>query len=323
MATPRMPEHSRRGRTLALRAGQLLLTVAVTWFIVDRVGLGLQDLATLDPETWRPRWGVFSLSCAVLLAGYVLSAAIWGLMVAELGGPWLGLRAVVPIYILANLGRYVPGKLWQIAGLAVLAMRRGVPPAVSTAAAVLGQAVALGGAAMVGAAALLGPEGGLGPVSVVSLLVLGAILAVVLVPALQRRAVGLWFRLARREEPPAEPGGGTTLRWLVLYTLNWVVYAGAFHIMVVSLELPGSPLEVGSAFAAAYVLGYLAVFAPAGIGVRDGFLVLFLSPVMGAAAAGAVSIVARLWTTGVELVPAALLWGGHLVRARGPESEAT
>ena len=296
----------RRAATLAL---QLVLTVVVTVFVVRRVGLGLADLAALDPEVWSPRWGPFALSCLVLLGGYFASAALWGLVVADLGGPRLPMAALIPVFLVANLGRYLPGKLWQIAGLAVLARRLGVPASVSTAAAVLGQATALGGAVLVGSLALLGREGTWGGWSLVSLLVVALVLTVALLPPLQKRAVRSWYRLARHQGERVEPRAATTLRWLVLYTLNWVLYAASFYLLVVSLDLPGSPLEVGSAFAAAYVLGYVALFAPAGIGVREGFLVLFLSPAMGAGPAGALSLVARLWTTAVEVVPALLLWG--------------
>ncbi len=50
------------------------------------------------------------------------------------------------------------------------------------------------------------------------------------------------------------------------------------------------------------------LFAPAGIGVREGALIALLTPHLGAPAAGVLAIVARLWTTGVELVPAGAFW---------------
>jgi hypothetical protein len=306
---------------MAIWALQLLLTAAVTVFILRRVGLGLDELSALDYGALRPRWGLLLLSCAVLLSGYVASALVWSRMVRDLGGPGLAPGAAIEVYLLANLGRYLPGKLWQIAGLAVLAVRRGVPGAVATAAALLGQALALGGATAVGALALASGDAPTGW----SLLLLGAVagmITVVLVPPLHERAVGLWFRLARHGELTPRPAARTTLAWLALYTANWIVYAAAFVLLVRSLGFGPPAPAAASAFAAAYVLGYAALFAPAGIGVREGFLVLFLSPLIGVAEAGVVSVVARLWTTGVELAPAAALWALHLGRAARREGEA-
>ena len=66
-------------------------------------------------------------------------------------------------------------------------------------------------------------------------------------------------------------------------------------------------MEVGPAFAAAYVAGYIAVFAPAGAGIREGVLVVLLQAIMAREAAVVLAVLARLWTTAAELIPAALL----------------
>ena len=309
---------TRRGRRLLVRGAQLALTALVTWWILDRVGLSLGALADVDPALWRPAGGLLALSSLALAVGYALSGWIWGRMVRDLGGPALPPLDAVAVYMVANLGRYVPGKLWQIAGLAVLARRRGVPAPVATAAAVLGQAVALAGATLVGLGAIVAGPPALRRFTPWVLAGGALVVALVAVPPLARRALRAWFRLARAELPEGvEPGGLLGLRWLALYTLNWTVYALSFWILARSLGLPGSPLVVAPAFAAAYVLGYAVLFAPAGIGVREGFLVALLGPVMGPAPAGVLAAVARLWTTVVELVPAAAFWGREVAGKGG------
>ena len=98
---------------------QLGLTVVVTWFIFDRVGVDVALLRTLDPGEWRPRPILFVSSCALLVMGYLWSATLWGRLVRDLGGPRLPAWTTVRVFMVANLGRYVPGKIWQIAGLAL------------------------------------------------------------------------------------------------------------------------------------------------------------------------------------------------------------
>jgi uncharacterized membrane protein YbhN (UPF0104 family) len=304
-----------RGGRIVLGAAQLLFTVVVTWVVLDRVGWQLADLAALGSGALQPRMGLLVASCVLLLAGYVLSAVIWAWVITDLGGGRLPWFAATEVYMVANLARYLPGKVWQIAGVAYLSSKRGIPATLAAAAAVLGQAVSLGAAAIVGAASLSGVGEQVSDWSIPVLVVLAAALLVSLVPGLQAKAMTFWFRLARREAPQVRPSAGTTLRWLALYTINWMLYGFAFLVLVKSLELPGDALLVSSAFAAAWVLGYAFIFAPAGIGVRESFLVLFLTPQMGVASASVVSIVARVWTTVVELVPAAMLWVVHARRA--------
>lgn len=258
---------------------------------------------------------LFTVASALLLAGYFVSAGIWGQIVRELGGPSVPLADSVRIFMIANLGRYVPGKVWQIAGLAALAKGKGVPPATAAGAAVLGQGIAVIAAAAVGLGALLrGPD----PYPRWGLVGIGLVLVAALllaVPTLFRRLVAIWFRLTRSEARP-EVGGVHALRWLGLYTVNWALYSVSFLVLARSLGLAGDPVPIASAFAAAYVLGYAMVFAPAGLGPREGFLIIFLTPHIGAAPAGVLAIVARVWTTLVEVIPAGIFWFGHVARTR-------
>ena len=57
------------------------------------------------------------------------------------------------------------------------------------------------------------------------------------------------------------------------------------------------------AFIIAYQLGYLAFFAPGGIGVRELVLTTILVPFLGPIAAS-VSIAARLWNMTTEIIAA-------------------
>lgn len=292
-------------RRWGVRALQIGLTVAVTWFIVDRVGVTVEDVAGLDRRWLRPAWGLLAGASAVLLASFGISAVLWGRMVRELGGPSLGPVDAARIHFTANLGRYVPGKVWQIASLAYLARRAGVGASLAAVAAILVQAVSLGGAAVVGTGALVGPTRPLGgwggwlAGGAVALLALG------LLPPVFRWGMDLWFRLSGRSLPEDfEPDPTFGVRWIGLFAANWVLQAGAFWLMARSFGVEGSALVLAPAFAAAYVLGYLMIFAPAGLGVREGFLIAFLEPTIGAAAATATAVLARLWMTIVELVPA-------------------
>jgi len=265
----------------------------------------------MDSAEWKPDPLMLAASCLVLLLGYLFSAALWGRIVRDLGGPTLPLWTSMRLFMVANLGRYMPGKVWQIAGLAYLAKGEGVSGGVATGAAVLGQGVALLAASLLGVGTLFGPNevwrrfGWLGLAGGVA--VAAVIIAAVTVPFLFRRVIGVWFRITRTAPPENEWNGKNLgLRWLALYVLNWGIYATAFWLLYLSLGEWKTFMQVGPAFAAAYVAGYLAVFAPAGAGIREGFLVVLLQPTMSGEAALMVALVARVWTTAVELVPAGL-----------------
>ena len=299
-------------KKVGVRLLQVGLTVVVTWFIFDRVGVDLALLGRLNTGEWRPRPALFLASCVVLAVGYVWSASMWGRLVRDLGGPRLPLWTSLRVFMVANLGRYVPGKVWQIAGLAYLAKREGVQASVATGAAILGQGIALLGATLVGMGVLFGANefwrnsGWMGLVAGIGAALI--IIIGVVIPPVFRQIVAFWFRLTRTDPPGDGLGSGNAgLRWLALYVVNWGIYATAFWLLYLSFGEWRTFLQVGPAFAAAYVAGYIAVFAPAGAGIREGVLVVLLQPVMAREAAVVLAVIARLWTTAVELVPAALL----------------
>lgn len=297
-------------KKILVRVAQIAATIIVTWFVATRAGLSLDELRALDLSAWQPRWGLVVVSCMGLLLGFLITGWLWGRIVEGLGGPRLPPAVAVRLFMIANLGRYVPGKVWQIAGLAALAKTRGVPGATAAAGAVLGQGIALVSATFVGLGAVWTLADGAGwrwavPVGLAGGVVLG------LLPPVFNGLADLWFRLARTARPEGlRPS--RAVEWLVVGLVSWIVYAGAFWVLVEGLGLEASFLPTASAFAAAYVLGYVMVFAPAGIGVREGFLIVLLSPQVGAAAAGAIAVIARLWTTLIEVLPAAAFWTRHL-----------
>jgi len=300
---------------------QLVLTVLVTWIIVSQVGVTLDEALALDRALPAVQWWIVSASALLLLVCFGVTARLWGRMVAELGAPdpgWIGANRIV---LSANLGRYLPGKVWQVAGLAVLSKREGIPVSLAVTAGVLGQAFHLVGAAVVGAAAL-GTLDGVGRGAWVGLGVLTVFVAATAIPSLLRGAFRLIFRTVRLDpdEAPA-PDRLFGPRWVFLHTLVWCGYGVAFAQLVRGLGLEGGIFPLAAAFGAAYLLGYLAIFAPAGIGVREGVLIALLRPSLGAAAVG-VAVLARVWMTLVELLPAGFFALWAIFKGRSVETDS-
>ena len=95
---------------------------------------------------------------------------------------------------------------------------------------------------------------------------------------------------------------------VVGYAVYWAVTGLAFAALVASiypLAVADVPLVV-AAYAAAYAAGFLALLTPAGLGVREGVLVVALAPVLPAGPALVVALLSRLWMMLVELAGAAV-----------------
>ncbi len=90
----------------------------------------------------------------------------------------------------------------------------------------------------------------------------------------------------------------------MLFIINWFIVGLGFYMLTNSIyHLPVSEmLYTGGIYGLAAIIGILSIFAPSGIGVREGILILGLSLVMPQEYAVIISVVSRLWSTIAELL---------------------
>jgi len=249
--------------------------------------------------TVTPAW--IAASALTVLATYIMQIESWRRILAG----WhqrLPFAGAARTWSLANLGRYVPGKVWSVAGLVVLAQRAGVAPGPAAASAFVIQAVTLGsGVAVVAAAA---------PHSAPPLrLAAAALVAVATIGALVWRPTAAWLGRLVNAAPPLEPLALSAVFASTLLTVvSWWTYGAAFWMLARGL-VAGAALPLTGAVAAftlGYILGLLALFAPGGVGVREVVLIGLLAPFLGAGGAVAVSVASRVLLTVLEAAAAVL-----------------
>jgi hypothetical protein len=261
------------------------------------------DQLRSQPLEWqlRPGWLVLSLVLTWLM--YALLILGWRSMLSSWGQRLDGWSAA-RIWTLSSLGKYVPGKVWAVAGMALLAQRAGVAPWAATGSAVVMQVLAIGtGAAVAGLAGARNLESAQrGAGAVLMLLVAGAIISVGLLlwPPFLRRLLRLAAPQAVGERQPTGRGIGVGI---ATNLVAWLGYGLALWLLGRGL-LPTSGLGLRLAigvFTASYLAGFLALFAPGGIGVREGLFILMLQKPLGVGAATSLALASRLLLTVAEL----------------------
>jgi hypothetical protein len=241
------------------------------------------------------------LAAAAVLLAYAFYIEAWRRLLAG-WAQHIPFRAAARAWSLANLGRYVPGKVWSVAGLVVLSQRAGVRGSAAAASAVAFQALVLGsGVAVVAAAA---PATASAVRLVAGFLIAAASLAILVWGPAARR-LGRLLNAA----DPLPPLPLSAVGWGgALMVVGWLCYGVAFWLFVRGL-LPDPALSLGAAvgiFTFSYILGTLALFAPGGIGVRELLLVSLLTPPLGTGGAVAVSVGSRVFLTIAEVAAAGI-----------------
>jgi hypothetical protein len=275
LARPSVAAHKRERIVSAVRSS----SSPSRWGVLLRWTFGLAGIAFLViafRETSRrteglpiPRAWAFLSAAVLILLALVCLARGWARLVAEHGPDHaLGAR-----FYASQLGRYIPGAVWQPLAQVGLATRSGVPlPAASTAFGVHALVqVAAGGTIGAGLAAF-----GKGiplavrlvaPLALVSLLLLRRPLLV--------RALHVVGRVTRRSFAdglvPPQPAILASFGW----TLSSVLASSvAFALLLVSLPGGGPVLTSTAAFSLAWTVGFVAIPFPSGIGIREAVLLV-------------------------------------------------
>lgn len=303
---------SRRWWMLPLK---LVLAIAITWLILRGAELTLAEAwEIVEWSVVRPNVPFLALSVALLLVAFAIPAALWSRVLVAFGEKPVPVVQGTAMLLVANLGRYVPGKVVQVAGLAVLARRAGMSGVRATGAAIVAQILNLIGAAILGGwvAYQMNDSNGAAGLAVG----FGAVLALGVFLYLGGAEVLLRWILKRVGHSGELPGAvGRRLLLLVPgYMLNWLVFGAAFASLATGLGLPVPVVFATTAFAAAYFAGYIS-FLPAGIGVREGSLVFLLTPLLGPGPSVVLAALQRVWITVAELAAAA--GGAWLLRGSG------
>lgn len=290
------------------RALQLLLLLALFVFIAQAVGEqqdALRDAATAISVNWS----LVAAASTIVLATYAALIQSWRVLMAGWGSS-LSYTAAVRTWTIANLGRYIPGKVWSVGALVVLAQREGVSPVAATGSAVLGTMINIGAGfgvvAVTGSVVLDALGSGYHTAAWIgsALFLVGVVALPWLLPVVLR------FVAARRPSiilPERDLPHGDIWLAVAINIASWAGYGAAFMLLSRALlpDVSGALAVFVAIWTASYLVGYLFLIAPGGIGAREGALVAscLALGIAGAADAAILAAASRLWLIVLEVLP--------------------
>jgi hypothetical protein len=312
-----------RSRELLRRVQQfwlaLFITISITLLLVylDDVRGQLRQ-----PTEFRPLYLMLALLLQVLL--WLTLTRAWQRVV----GCWtriaLSLRAAFFQSSLFGLGKYLPGKVWGILARGTHLGRYGLKTLDIATATLHEQILVLHTAlvlcAVFGAALLVGPCSWPVVIAALASIFVGAPLSTLGFRLLSR----LFFTLDKSTSVPRNRPIGIASYCVLFgwFTVAWLLSGFvlvALHLAFVQEEFTAGTVNLLILANTASVLaGFSAIFAPAGIGVKEVALVSILALGMDLADAILLSVLARLWSVSMDLASAgvAIIIGAERVRAK-------
>jgi uncharacterized membrane protein YbhN (UPF0104 family) len=278
-----------------------LLALALVLFLAVR----LWQLWRREPVDFgRLDGGIFAAAVVASIAAVSAYGFVWPFLLRRLGtqAPF----SWITFFFKSQLGKYLPGSVWQYAGRVGLARTRGVPvqrALVSVVAEIVYSAVAAATAAglILGWVAAVGVFAGLAALLALGFTVRGRIAGAI---ARDRQSI-----LAMLRAGPVAVG---------LYLVVWGLYGFAFWTTGRALfAIPASdiPRYIG-VFALAWLAGLVAFFAPGGVGVREAVIAALLTGRLGQADAIVLAATSRIVLSAVDLVAGAASFGLPSLRRR-------
>lgn len=265
------------------------------------------DWAQLAGLHWN--WGWVVVATLISLGFRYWGVGIWFFLLRRLGAT--GLQgsgvALTSVYAKSWMGRYIPGAATWIVGKVYFASKHGVSRAR------LGVSGLLEGALQIAATLalalvllLIDPRThALDPWIIVLMIAAFVACVVCLVPRVFVFLIGLALRILRRKPLDADvrPGLGTVLGGAGLYVAGAILSGSAYYFITLavypSLAASDAAFVIGAASMAS-AISMLAVFAPGGLGVREGVQALLLGLVMPGPVALVVVVVTRVWSLAVD-----------------------
>ncbi|MPV39053.1 UPF0104 family protein [Georgenia subflava] len=294
-------------RAPAVRAGFVVLALgACVWALVSQWDDVTDAVSTIPGGTLL---GATGLS----LVYVSLTMLSWRAVLADLGSR-LPLRTASSVFFVSQVGKYLPGGIWNVLAAAEMGADHQIPRRRSVSVMVVSILVSIvTGLALAVLAVALAPGAVADRYGWVAWAL--PVVLVVLLPPVLNRLLGVALRVTRRpalEEPMTARGIATAAVWALL---AWLVAGAQVWLLATAVGMDETfasfALAVGG-YALAWTVGFLVVVVPAGVGAREAVLAVVLAGQLDAGGVVVVVLLSRVLLTVADVG----LGSGGLLLAR-------
>ncbi|MCS7258965.1 MAG: lysylphosphatidylglycerol synthase domain-containing protein [candidate division WOR-3 bacterium] len=256
--------------------------------------------ASLKVANLKFCWEYLVLSYFFMFATLVLVAYTWKKNLAMLNEN-ISLTKALQINALATLPKYAPGKVWGIAGKVYLANKEGISAENCVITITLETILyLLGGIILFLLTSVSQIKGHIS----LSYLLLIPVFLVIIYPKFFIKITNYFLKLLKRPLINVIPNYLQILVLLLLYTLSWIFQGIGIFFLIKSFYPIGVKylMLISGLHAFSWVVGFLSIITPAGLGVKEGVFSYFLSFILPTSIAAISAILVRIWGTIGEIL---------------------
>ena len=285
----------------------LLIAIILLYFLIK---LFIQTHTELKDATFQIHWYWLVCSFGAILFYWSAYLYPFAVLLSSITQKQVPFRAAFTLFHLANITRYLPGRIWGIVRLLSLSHRfRLSKTAVASSLTLhVGIETSLGG--LIGASLIFSPkirDTAFGMIDKISghttLLSLACVATLIgglfLIPKVSTHArefLKTFILLGQHSR--------LWINVIAGHILLWICQGFAFFLFLKSLA-PVVWTDAGTltaCFGFAWIVGFLSFLTPGGLGIREGLLGLLLANYMPAPQATLIALICRVWMLSAEIV---------------------
>lgn len=286
-----------------IKVAKLLLLALVLFFVVKNIVNNFSNIKDIDLSNLH--YGYVLPALLVTIVSLFIPVFAWKYLLRALGAN-LKISKAMRIWFISNLGRYIPGKVWQISGLIVMSNKEGITKKVSSISVIYSQIVANLIGLSLGIFLFVKDE----EKTTHTLMFVGVLIALAILPFIINKLAILALSILKKPKETFEVSYGKFIIYVFMQLVNWIVMGTAFILFInifTELSIFDNPTAL-FILPISWTLGLLAIFAPGGIGVREGIMTMYLSMFINPGLAAVIPWIYRIWLTVFELLLAGIFY---------------
>lgn len=290
-------------KKIILNIIKITLFLLVIWYIYTNIAKNIEKIKEINFKNYDPKFMFFFV--ITLFISLIYPVFVWKYLLRSMGEK-INTLSALRIWFVSNLGRYVPGKVLQIAGLVYLANKEGVSKSKAIQSVLYSQITANGLGLFMGLGLLLLKSNSIKfPNSFHLTLILIALFIFLLwIPSFLMKSSNFVLEKFKKQTIEQSLCRRNYMIYLSLQIINWILMSISFILFVNSytgLSIKNNP-ETLFILPLSWTIGLIALFAPGGIGVREGAMSYWLSNFIPIEFALVLPWIYRIMNTIVEII---------------------
>jgi len=263
----------------------------------------IHNWKSISSVHWWENPEFISIHIALLVVTFILFVIGWHRLLITSDNP-VNMKVAGFTWLTSNMGKYIPGKVFMVAGRIALLNRFGIRKSTAIGNIIWEHIFVIMAIMPFNLFILLNNAGYFSlNVVIASVFVFILILAIVLNPIIIQKAINLVLGLFKKPPSDMSLKRGDIIYYFIFYLITWSVYGLTGVTLAYAFGFDGkiSMLLLFNVYIFSWFIGFISIITPGGLGVREGVFIIMTSPYLPMVELVAFVLFARVTWTVIEL----------------------